>query len=109
LSSRRQDILKSDSGAQAEIEKEIKVHEWLKSLEKHEEENPLELNSEKFFLPTRKISVSCIPQTEQDVIVLFNQLIAGGVIRGVRLLSTSQSRAVFEHPESTGIPKSVSF
>src|SRR5690606_21983864 len=46
--------------------------------------------NEKFFLPTKRISVSCIPQTEQDVIVLFNQLIAGGVIRGIRLLSTSQ-------------------
>ena len=91
LSARRQEILKSDSGAQADIEKEIKVHEWLKNLEKHEEENPLELNNEKFFIPTKKISVSCVPQTEQDVIVLFNQLIAGGVIRGIRLLSTSQS------------------
>ena len=49
------------------------------------------MKSEKFFLPTKKISVTCVPQTEQDVVVLFNQLIAGGVIRGIRLLSTSQS------------------
>lgn len=90
LSARRHEFLKSDSGAQADIDKEIKVHDWLKSLERHEEDNPLQLNSKKFFLPTRKISVSCIPQTEQDVVSLFNQLLAGGVIRGIRLLSTSQ-------------------
>jgi len=90
LSARRDEFLKSDSGAQADIDKEIKVHEWLKDLEKHEENNPLKLQSEKFFLPTKQISISSIPRTEQDVIVLFNQLIAGGVIRGIRLLSTSQ-------------------
>ncbi|MDD7973864.1 hypothetical protein [Roseinatronobacter alkalisoli] len=91
LSSRREDILKSDSGAQADIDKEIKVHEWLKKQEQHEADCPLVLKSDKFFLPTRKISVMCVPQSEQDVIVLFNQLIAGGVIRGLKLLSTSQS------------------
>lgn len=91
LSARREDILKSDSGAQADIEKEIKVHEWLKNQEKHEADHPLVLKSDKFFLPTRKISVMCEPQSEQDVIVLFNQLIAGGVVRGLKLLATSQS------------------
>lgn len=91
LSSRREDILKSDSGAQADIDKEIKVHEWLKNQEKHESDHPLILKNDKFFLPTKKISVMCVPQSEQDVIVLFNQLIAGGVIRGLKLLATSQS------------------
>ncbi|MBL3571840.1 ATP-binding protein [Rhodovulum sulfidophilum] len=91
LSARREDILKSDSGAQTDIDKEIKVHEWLKRQEQHEVDCPLVLKSDKFFLPTRKISVMCVPQSEQDVIVLFNQLIAGGVIRGLKLLSTSQS------------------
>jgi len=90
LSSRRGDVLKTDSGAQANIEKELKVHEWLKHQEHHEEENPLKLNNDNFFLPTKKISVTSVPQAEQDVIVLFNQLIAGGVIRGIRLLATSQ-------------------
>lgn len=90
LSSRR-DILKSDSGAQADIEKELKVHEWLKAQEKYEEDHPLVLTNPNFFLPTKKISVGSVPQSEQDVIVLFNQLIAGGVIRGIKLLATSQS------------------
>ncbi|NOX96279.1 MAG: ATP-binding protein, partial [Alphaproteobacteria bacterium] len=91
LSQRRGEILKSDSGAQADIEKELKVHEWIKNQEKHEEDNPLILESERFFLPTKKISISSVPQTEQDTIVLFNQLIAGGVIRGLKLMTTSQT------------------
>ncbi|MBT2131945.1 ATP-binding protein [Aliiroseovarius lamellibrachiae] len=91
LSARRDDILKSDSGAQADIDKEIKVHDWLKNQEQHETDHPLILKNDKFFLPTKKISVMCVPQSEQDVIVLFNQLIAGGVIRGLKLLATSQS------------------
>jgi len=90
LSSRR-DILKSDSGAQADIEKELKVHEWIKAQEKYEEDHPLVLTNSNFFLPTKKISVASVPQSEQDVIVLFNQLVAGGVIRGIKLLATSQS------------------
>ncbi|MEP1614191.1 MAG: hypothetical protein ABJL72_20005 [Roseobacter sp.] len=91
LSSRREDILKSDSGAQADIDNEIKVHEWLKNQEKHESDHPLILKNDKFFLPTKKISVMCVPQSEQYVIVLFNQLVAGGVVRGLKLLATSQS------------------
>lgn len=89
--SNQRNFLKSDSGAQANIEKEIKVQDWLKEREEHEKEHPLILNNEIFFLPTKKISIGSIPQSEQDVIVLFNQLIAGGVIRGIRLMSTSQS------------------
>ncbi|WP_159281475.1 ATP-binding protein [Rahnella variigena] len=89
--SNQRTFLKSDSGAQANIEKEIKVQDWLKEREEHEKECPLILNNEIFFLPTKKISIGSIPQSEQDVIVLFNQLIAGGVIRGIRLMSTSQS------------------
>jgi len=89
LSSAR-DLLKNDTGTEAEIGKEIKVHDWMRDQEKHELENPLVLVNENFFLPMRKISMQSVPLCEQDAIVLFNQLIAGGVIRGIRLLSTSQ-------------------
>ena len=88
--SARRDILKTDSGAQSNIEQEIKVHEWLRAQEDHQKTHPLQLISENFFLPTKKISILSTPQSEQDVIVLFNQLVAGGVIRGIRLLSTTQ-------------------
>jgi len=90
LLSERRDILKADSGAQANIDKEVKVHEWLRDQENHERDSPLKLESDKFFIPTKKVSLGSTPRSEQDVIVLFNQLIAGGVIRGIRLLGTSQ-------------------
>ena len=86
----RRDVLKGDSGETPDIEKEIQVHEWIREQELHEKEHPLSLNSEHFFLPTKSISIRSEPRSEQDVIVLFKQLIAGGVIRGIRLLSTSQ-------------------
>lgn len=89
LSSAR-DLLKSDSGAEPDIGKEIKVHDWMREQERHEKDSPLILTNENFFLPMRKISMQSTPLCEQDAIVLFNQLIAGGVIRGIRLLSTSQ-------------------
>lgn len=88
--SERRDLLKADSGAQTNIDKEIKVHEWLRDQEDHEAKSPLTLHSDKFFIPTKKVSLGSTPRSEQDVIVLFNQLIAGGVIRGIRLLGTSQ-------------------
>ncbi|MBE7728807.1 hypothetical protein F1542_03330 [Komagataeibacter sp. FXV3] len=87
----RRSLLKNDSGAKPEIEKQKAIHEWVRDQEKHEEEFPLVLKNKNFFLPTKKISIQSVPVSEQDVIVLFNQLIAGGVIRGIRLLATSQT------------------
>jgi hypothetical protein len=90
LLSAHRGMLKADSGSKPQIEKEIKLHDWIKNLEEHETNNPLILINENFFLPTKKISINSVPLSEQDVIVLFNQLLAGGVIRGIRLMSTSQ-------------------
>ena len=50
---------------------------------------PLILENENF-LPQRKISITSVPTREQDVIALFNQMIAGGVIRGLRIMSTNE-------------------
>jgi hypothetical protein len=83
-------LLKADNGVKPDIAKEIELHEWIKEQEKHEIEKPLLLNNKNFFVPINEISISSEPQSEQDVIVLFNQLIAGGVIRGMKLLATSQ-------------------
>jgi hypothetical protein len=41
-------------------------------------------------VPINELSITAEPVSEQDVIVLFNQLVAGGVIRGIRLLAASQ-------------------
>jgi hypothetical protein len=89
---RWRDQLKSDSGEKIDIEKEVSLHEWVKDQEKHEEKSPLVLVNKNFFAPINEISVTSTPRSEQDVIVLFNQLVAGGVIRGLKLLSTSQTQ-----------------
>ena len=83
-------LLKSDTGAKPDIVQEIALHDWIREQEDHEKSNPLILNNENFFKPLNEISITSEPQSEQDAIVLFNQLIAGGVIRGLKLLATSQ-------------------
>ena len=83
-------LLKADTGVKPDIEKELELHEWVRDQEKHEELHPLSITSPNFFIPINEISITSEPQSEQDVIVLFNQLIAGGIIRGIRLLATSQ-------------------
>lgn len=83
-------LLKTDSGVKPDIAKEIELHDWVKEQEIHEKEHPLALSNKNFFAPINEISITSEPQSEQDVIVLFNQLIAGGVIRGISLLATSQ-------------------
>src|SRR5690606_5886886 len=82
--------LRNDTGAKPQITTQIKLHSWIKEQEKHEERFPINLTNRNFFMPINEISITSIPISEQDVIVLFNQLIAGGVIRGLKLLSTSQ-------------------
>ncbi|MES2366444.1 MAG: ATP-binding protein [Pseudomonadota bacterium] len=83
-------LLKSDSGVRPDIVKEMDLHEWVKQQEKHEVDCPLVIKNANFFAPIHEISITSTPQSEQDVIVLFNQLVAGGVIRGIKLFSTSQ-------------------
>lgn len=84
--------LKVDTGARPNIAGSDDVYKWVTSQEKYEAENPLVIKNKSFFAPVHEISISSIPQSEQDVIVLFNQLIAGGVIRGIRLLATDQKK-----------------
>lgn len=69
---------------------EKRVSDWKKEMEEHEKQNPLNLINENFFIPTKKISITSIPSREQDVIALFNQMIAGGVIRGIQIMATNE-------------------
>ena len=84
--------LKHDTGAAPSIVTEGNLYDWISKQVKHEEEAPLRLSNKNFFLPLNEISITSKPWSEQDVIVLFNQLVAGGVIRGIRLLATSQTQ-----------------
>ncbi|WP_026915922.1 hypothetical protein [Christiangramia portivictoriae] len=83
-------LLKKDTGEKPKIQEEVEIRKWVNDQETYEKNNPLLINNEHFFKPIHEVSITSIPQSEQDVIVLFNQLIAGGVIRGLKLLATSQ-------------------
>lgn len=83
-------MFKPATGAKSDLSRENAIDDWKVEMENHEESAPLVLKNENFFLPTKKISITSVPTREQDVIALFNQLIAGGVIRGVRIMSTNE-------------------
>lgn len=84
--------LKHDTGAAPSIVSEGTLFDWINKQVQHEQEAPLRLSNKNFFAPLHEISITSKPWSEQDVIVLFNQLLAGGVIRGIRLLATSQTQ-----------------
>jgi len=73
-----------------ELFREQRIDEWKKEMEEHEKNNPLQLINENFFIPTKKVSITSFPSREQDVIALFNQMIAGGVIRGIQIMATNE-------------------
>ena len=82
-------LLKKDSGAPPSIVDEGELHNWVQRQEKHESERPLTIKNTNFFIPVNEVSITSQPCSEQDVIVLFNQLVAGGVVRGLKLMATS--------------------
>jgi hypothetical protein len=82
--------LRVNTGSAPNLRREQEVENWKREMVQYESDNPLELISEHFFLPANKISITSKPTREQDVIALFNQLLAGGVIRGVRIMSTNE-------------------
>lgn len=81
---------KANTGASPDLRRQTILSEWKKEMMKHEQECPLVLENPNFFDPMKKISITSVPTREQDVIALFNQLIAGGVVRGVRIMSTNE-------------------
>ena len=80
---------KANSGASPDLRRETILAEWKAEMSKHEQDYPLVLENPNFFDPVKKISITSMPTREQDVIALFNQLIAGGVIRGIKIMSTN--------------------
>ena len=82
--------LRVNTGVAPTLKQKLKVDEWKKEFEKHEKNNPLVLTSKAFFAPKNSISILSIPTREQDVIALFNQILAGGVIRGIEIMSTNE-------------------
>ncbi|KDR88218.1 hypothetical protein L905_25210 [Agrobacterium sp. TS43] len=88
--SKVRDCLKIDDLRKTSLLEKQKVNGWKQDLIEHEASNPLFLRNENFFNPINEIAITAQPSREQDVIALFNQLIAGGVIRGIRIVGTNE-------------------
>ena len=87
---RVRDAMKRDSGATPDLAREMALDQWKEEMLAHEITSPLALENEHFFAPRRKISITSEPTREQDVIALFHELVSGGVIRGLEILSTNE-------------------
>ena len=90
LIARRRNSMRANTGVAPDLIREMKIDAWKKEMLVHEERDPLVLSSPHFFAPTKRISLTSTPTREQDVIALFHQLVAGGVIRGIRVMSTNE-------------------
>ena len=86
------ELLKIDTGSRPNIASSDDVFNWITEQMNYERSHPLIINNRNFFAPIHEISITSIPQSEQDVIVLFNQLLAGGVVRGIKLIATDQKK-----------------
>jgi hypothetical protein len=82
--------LKKDTGAPIDIQGQKDIHDWIREQEEREKTRPLVIKRQDVFLPMKEPAITSEPWSEQDVVALFNQLLAGGVIRGIKVLSTSQ-------------------
>jgi len=82
-------LLRDYSPGSNVIQQSRELNKWVREQEEHADKRPLHILNENFFSPTHDTSLLSIPQQEQDVIVLFNQLISGGVIRGIKIMATT--------------------
>ncbi|MCG8528151.1 MAG: hypothetical protein MI748_17355 [Opitutales bacterium] len=82
-------LLLTDRGSGGSHQEELQLDEWIEKQKDYERQNPIILQNDNFFVPVNEISISASPTSEQDVVALFNQLLAGGVIRGVKMMASS--------------------
>jgi len=80
--------LRKDTG-QPQLFADSEKHQWITEQEQHELTHPLKISGTGLFAPEEIIPITSIPLLEQDVVALFNQMLAAGVIRGFRVLATS--------------------
>ena len=81
---------KSSGGESPDLRREQDLAEWKRLMSEHEAQHPLSISNPHFFNPIQDISLTSTPTREQDVIALFNQLLAGGVVRDVKIMSTNE-------------------
>lgn len=83
-------LLKANTGVAPDLVRQLAIDDWKKDMLAHEMAEPLLLTSQHFFIPIERVSITSAPTREQDVIALFHQLVAGGVIRGINVMSTNE-------------------
>lgn len=84
--------LLNDSGPGTTHQEELNIDDWINSQKEHEKQHPIQLKNPNFFVPINEVSISAEPKSEQDVVALFNQLLAGGVIRGIKVMASSSHK-----------------
>lgn len=82
--------LKTNTGVAPDLLREHEINSWKTEMTAHEKTAPLEITNKNFFLPISRISIVSTPSREQDVIALFHQMIAGGIIRGIKVMATNE-------------------
>ena len=82
--------LKANTGVAPDLLREHEIQTWKAEMEEHEKTAPLAITNKNFFLPISRISIVSVPSREQDVIALFHQVIAGGIIRGIKVMATNE-------------------
>ncbi len=85
----RWELLRKQMGTVSMV-KELQLESWIEEQRIHEENYPLSIIKPQVFAPLTYLPTRSEPQVEQDVVALFNQMLAAGIIRGIHMLSSSQ-------------------
>lgn len=86
---KRYSMLRKPGGAK-EYHDELRLDQWIREQEVHEEKYPLIITGVGLFQPTEELPIRSEPIVEQDVVALFNQMLSSGLIRGIHLIASSQ-------------------
>ena len=71
------------------FQEQMKLHDWIERQKTHARESPLTIEGKGLFMPAEVLPILSTPIVEQDVVALFNQMLASGIVRGIRILSSS--------------------
>jgi hypothetical protein len=85
-------LMLTDKGPGDTLIDDLNLDDWLTTQKEYEKSHPMVLTNKNFFIPVNEVSITAQPNSEQDVVALFNQLVAGGVIRGVQLMASSSHK-----------------
>lgn len=86
---RRYNLLRKPGVARG-FDDELKIDQWIRQQESHEQTHGLVISGTGLFLPTEELPIRSEPLVEQDVVALFNQMLSSGLIRGIQLIASSQ-------------------